>query len=177
MKNRKEFHWFTIADWEKEENYLTSMHKKGWRFTSVTGVGIYHFEECEPEDMVYQLDYNRSFREEKEEYLQIFHDCGWEFLQEYAGFTYFRKPLKEMKTVEGIFSDDESKLDMVKRIVLGRGLLLLPVFLLMAALCFLTFVNGTYPLAILYLAVALLYIVVFAIFFSIYMKKKKKLEK
>lgn len=29
--NKTEFKFFTIADWQEEEEYLSLMHKNGWR--------------------------------------------------------------------------------------------------------------------------------------------------
>lgn len=59
MKEKKtELRIFTIADWEKEEQYLRKRHRKGWRFVKVGLLGVYHFEKCTPEDVVYQLDYD-----------------------------------------------------------------------------------------------------------------------
>ena len=53
--------------------------------------GMYYFEKCVPQDVVYQLDYNKEGLEHKDEYLKMFDDCGWEYLQDYAGYSYFRK--------------------------------------------------------------------------------------
>ena len=69
--------YFTVMQWEQEQEYLQKMHRQGWKFTGVTMLGVYHFEKCEPEDVVYQLDYNEEGMKNKEEYLQIFRDCGW----------------------------------------------------------------------------------------------------
>lgn len=126
-REKKEFHFFTIMDYEKEQTYLQEMHKKGWRFTGVTGIGFYHFDKCEPEDVVYQLDYNQEGLSHKEEYIQMFRDCGWEYLTDFFGYSYFRKPATEMKEDEGIFCDDASRLDLMKRVFQGRLVPLLPV--------------------------------------------------
>ena len=77
MKSKKQFKWFTIFEYEKEQDYLREMHKSGWKFVSVTGIGTYQFEKCDPEDVVYQLDYNREGMTHKEEYIQMFKDCGY----------------------------------------------------------------------------------------------------
>ncbi len=131
MKNTKiEWKLFTIADWEKEEQYLRTQHQHGWKFTSVSFLLRYHFVQCEPEDVVYQLDYNPDSSAHKPEYLQIFRDCGWEHLQDFMGYSYFRKPASAMQGEETIFSDDASRLDMLQRIIKGRLLPLLPIFLL-----------------------------------------------
>ena len=57
MSKKREFRYFTINNHKKEEEYLRRMHNSGWRFVKVTGLGVYHFESCTPEDVVYQLDY------------------------------------------------------------------------------------------------------------------------
>lgn len=118
---KKERRFFTIAEWDKEEEYLRKRHLEGWKFTYLVIPGIYHFEKCEPEDVVYQLDYNEEGLKNKEEYVQMFRDCGWEYLQDYAGYSYFRKPVAEMEgEEEAIFCDDESRLEMLRRVLNGR---------------------------------------------------------
>ena len=97
MREKKsEVRFFTIADWEKEEEYLRKRHREGWKFVRLS-FPVYHFEKCEPEDVVYQLDYNEDGVAHKEEYVQMFADCGWEYLQDFAGYSYFRKPVAGMK--------------------------------------------------------------------------------
>ena len=77
---KKEFKWFTITQYKQEEEYLSSMHRKGWRFTKVIFPGIYSFEECEPENVTYRLDYNQDGIANKAEYVQMFSDCGLNIL-------------------------------------------------------------------------------------------------
>ena len=120
MEKMKEFRFFTIFDHKKEEDYLREKHKSGWRFVRVSGFGTYHFEKCEPEDVVYQLDYNPQTKATKDSYLQIFADCGWEYIQDYAGYSYFRKPADKMVEEESIFNDDESRTAMMSRVYKGR---------------------------------------------------------
>lgn len=132
MKDRKiKFRYFTIMEWEKEQDFLRQEGLKGWRFTKATLLGIYHFEKCEPEDVVYQLDYNPDGIAHKEQYVQMFRDCGWEYIQDYFGYSYFRKPASEMAGDEEIFCDDESRLEMVKRIFLSRMVPLIAIFFLL----------------------------------------------
>lgn len=132
MKDTKtEFRYFTIPEWKKEQNYLRQQHKKGWKFTGVNLIGRYHFEKCTPADVVYQLDYNPEGLQNKEEYIQMFHDCGWEYLQDFVGYSYFRKPVSEMHgNEEEIFCDDASRLDMMKRVFKGRMIPLACIFFL-----------------------------------------------
>lgn len=61
MSNKKtEFKYFTIPQYRQEENYLSSMHEKGWKLTGITMPGLYHFEKCEPAKVTYRLDYNQD---------------------------------------------------------------------------------------------------------------------
>ncbi len=128
METKKVFHWFSIFEHEKEEAWLREQHKAGWDFIRVSGFGTYHFARCEPMDMVYQLDYNDAARKDREGYLGMFRDCGWEYLQDYAGYCYFRKSASEMQGEERIFSDMDSKRAMMGRAFRGRLLPLLPIF-------------------------------------------------
>ncbi len=129
MGNRIERKYFTISQWEKEEEYLREMHKKGFKLVRASGFGKYEFEPCEPEDVVYRLDYNREARKEKAEYCQLFADCGWEHVLDYVGYSYFRKKASSRSAADDeIFGDVQSKLDMCKRVVIGRLLPLLIMF-------------------------------------------------
>lgn len=132
MKNTKtEVRFFTITEWEKEQDYLRQQHQKGWKFIRVNFIGLYHFEKCEPEDVIYQLDYNPERLEHKEEYVQMFRDCGWEYLQDYVGYSYFRKAAALMDGEEEIFCDDASRADMMRRVFKGRMIPLFIVFFLL----------------------------------------------
>lgn len=127
-ETKTEFRYFTIMDYEKEAEYLRERHKMGWKITRVSFGGIYHFERCTPEDVVYQLDYNQEGIANKAEYVQMFQDCGWEYLFDYVGYSYFCKPVSEMIGNEEIFCDDDSRLDMMKRVFKGRLVPLIAIF-------------------------------------------------
>ncbi len=135
MAEKKEFRYFTIADVEREQEYLRWQHRRGWRFTGVTGIGTYHFESCEPEEVVYQLDYSPSRKANFSEYVQMYRDCGWEYLQDFAGFSYFCKPVSQMESPEEIFCDDDSRREMIGAVIRHR----LPVLVISVAfpLCYL----------------------------------------
>ena len=139
MSEKKcEWKYFTIMEYEEEQEYLRQKHQEGWKFIKATGLGIYHFEKCEPEDVVYQLDYNQEGREHMDEYVQMFGDCGWEYISDFFGYSYFRKPADEMGEEEGIFCDDESRLDMMRRIFRGR---MVPVLIIFAGILIPTLIR------------------------------------
>ena len=81
--------WYSIVQYEEEARWLEKMHSQGWKFIGVNMPCFYHFERCEPEDYVYQLDYNKN--SSNIEYKQLFEDCGWEYLTDCMGYSYFRK--------------------------------------------------------------------------------------
>lgn len=89
-----------------------------------------HFEKCLPQDVVYQLDYNKDGLAHKDEYLKMFDDCDWEYIQDYFGYSYFRKVVSDDGIAEEIFCDDESRLQMMQRVLKGRMLPLLIIFFL-----------------------------------------------
>lgn len=126
METKRTFRIFTIFQYKEEQDYLREMHLSGWKFVKVSGPCIYYFEKCVPEDVIYQLDYNKDGIAHKEEYVKVFSDCGWEYLQDYAGYSYFRKSASETEGAEEIFCDDDSRQQMMMRVCKGR---LVPVVL------------------------------------------------
>ena len=140
---KKEFRWFSITEYEKEAEYLSRRHKEGWKFKNVIFPGIYTFEKCEPQDVVYQLDCNPDRLKDQEEYIQMFEDCGWEYLKNFAGYTYFRKPAALMEKEEDIFCDDQSRLELLNRIFRGRIIPLMLIFVTMLLNGFLNRDNTT----------------------------------
>ncbi len=179
METKKVTKFYSIFEHEKEEEFLRDMHKSGWKFTKVTGFGRYQFEKCEPQDVIYQLDYNKEGLKNKDEYIKMFADCGWEYMQKYFGYTYFRKPANEMNGDEEIFCDNESKLQMIKRVYLGRMLPILIIFLAVLIPTFirLVFIEHNYIFAAIYAAILVLYICIFVATGKKYKKLKNDSNK
>ncbi len=125
---KREMRFFTIADYKEEEIYLREQHKKGFRFTRFALPCFYYFEKCEPEDIIYQLDFSDG-KSQEQEYKQIYQDTGWEYLFDVNGWSYFRKPAAETSGEEEIYSDKESKVMHLDKIVKRRMLPLLMIFL------------------------------------------------
>lgn len=178
MKTKKEYKYFSIFNYEKEQDYLREMHKHGWRFVKVSGFGVYHFEECEPEDVIYQLDYNQEGISHKDEYVKMFNDCGWEYIQDYAGYCYFRKPSSEMNRDEEIFCDDASRVAMMERVFKGR---LLPLVILFTLCLLPQFILNlvsfhNYGIAIFIGCIMGVYIGLFAVFGVKYINYKNKIK-
>lgn len=175
---KKEFKWFTIMEYEKEQAYLREMHKHGWKLVLVTGIGTYHFEECEPADVMYQLDYNQEGLAHKEEYVKMFADCGWDYIQDFFGYSYFRKPVGIMNEEESIFCDDSSRLEMMERIFRGRIIPLLIVFSsIIIPQLFLQFMHGEMVLGGVFLGLLAIYLWIFISFAGKYSAYRKRIGK
>ncbi len=175
METKKEFKYFTIFEYEKEQDYLRSMHKLGWKFQKVTGLGVFHFQRCQPEDVIYQLDYNKEGLANKDEYVKMFTDCGWEYLQDYVGYSYFRKAADSTDGASEIFFDDDSRLEMMKRVLRGRMLPLLILFsLVLVPQFFHLYARGNYGIATFYGIILGVYISIFITCMVQYRKYSRK---
>ena len=171
MRNTKTvFKYFTIPQYRQEEDYLSAMNEKGWRFTRATFPGLYHFVKSEPEQVSYRLDYNKEGLRHKDEYVQMFSDCGWDYLCDFGGYTYFRKVGKAGEEREEIFCDDASRLEMMNRVFRGRIIPLILIFvlaLLPQLLLHTLGYGGSYVpqriLAILFVILAAVYLAFFAV--------------
>ena len=118
---------FTIADFKEEEQWLREMHRMGWKLFGMSPPCIFQFERCEPEDVVYQLDFRNRRDGDGSSYRQIFRDCGWEYVDSCLSFHYFRKPVTEMDGEEEIFSDNTSRAELLGRIWKCR---MMPIFVI-----------------------------------------------
>lgn len=137
---------FTISDYREEELWLRRQHQEGLRFVRVALPCFYIFEPCEPEDVVYRLDYRNG--ETGEDYFRMAEDFGWEYVASCVGWLYFRKPAAELEAEGGedFFTDDAGKAEMVARIVKTRMLPLLVVFFVCLLPNWLRSLDGRYGL-------------------------------
>ena len=113
---------------EAEEIWLQEMSQQGWHFKSIDLFGKYSFTKGEPKSYVYRLDYQVQQETEKASYLQLFADAGWEHLQDWSGWQYFRKEVEPGQTAE-IFTNTESKIAKYNRI-LALWILLTPTYVI-----------------------------------------------
>ena len=137
---RKTFiHFFTIADYEEEETWLRNQHRNGWKLVKFTAPCFYTFESCEPEDVIYRLDYKNSTQ--TDEYMQMLRDFGWEYFAQFLGWLYFRKPASDVNSEEDgeLFSDNVSRADMVSDVVKTK---FLPLCIIFFACVLPNFVNA-----------------------------------
>ena len=121
--------WFWAWQDEKEEAWLSEMAQRGLILEGIPFPGSYHFQSGEPADYVYRLDYQSLRTKDKDSYLQLFADTGWEKVGEMGGWTYFRYEAANGEAPE-IYSDLESKIGKYQR-VLTYLAILLPLIIVM----------------------------------------------
>ena len=130
MEKKIEKQRFYISDFREEETWLAFMQSEGWRFICTDG-HKYEFHKSEKEDWTYQLD----FKEDgiaTDDYIQLYSDYGWEYVFKFRKWFYFRKiKIEGTKEDLSIFSDNESKISMYKRVMNGYIYLLLPLYICM----------------------------------------------
>ncbi len=180
MSNTKlKLGFFTIAEYEQEQEWLVKQHRAGWKLRNAVVPCFYTFERCEPEDVVYQLDYNKEGLEYKSEYVQMFRDCGWEHITDMMGYSYFRKPVSQTNEKEEIFCDDDSKMDMIERVFKGRMIPCIVIFFLiiLPQLFMQAFGNMAINRVVfgLYVLLFVMYVVMFIKFGLQYAQLKKRM--
>lgn len=185
MNNVKRcFRFFTLFDYDKEEKWLNEMNKKGWKLRK--GGLCFVFDKCEPEDVVYKLDFQKNDID-KNGYLKMYEDYGWEYVYSFNNYMYFRKNADNISDSEDsneldIFSDNESKLDMMKKIIKWK---LLPILCIFLALVIPNFIKGIdaalndsfgNSLFIAWSITLLLYLFIFTKCYIGYTRNKKRIE-
>jgi len=100
---------------EAEERWLSRMARNGWHLAAPRAV-FYRFVKGEPADVVYRLDYRSAAKGERDEYLGLFKDAGWEHVGECGTWHYFRIASGAGPAPE-IHTDPESKIAMFRRLL------------------------------------------------------------
>lgn len=120
---------FTIADFKEEEVWLREMARNGLHFLRTIVPCFYIFETGEPRDVIYRLDFPNNA--DDGDYNRMLEEFGWENCGRCMGWIYWRRNADEMADErEGeLFSDDASRLDMVKKVLLTRLLPLMTIFI------------------------------------------------
>lgn len=176
MELKKMHRFFSLADFKDEEQFLMEQHRNGWKFLG-TGGFTYRFEACEPEEYIYQLDYNDEENDESS-YLAIYEDYGWEYLMKLNSFYYFRKKKSESAEENQIFSDNTSKAERCKKI-LKRQAILLTTFFTVLLCCFiipLTSSSGAKWSSVAFRTIMTIFICIYVLIFLLHMRNFRKLN-
>lgn len=124
-----EWKFFTIADYEEEEQWLREQSRRGLMLEKFTPPFKYEFRETEPVDMIYRLDYKNE--KPDEEYIQMAKDFGWEYVETRLGWHCYRKKASDAENANDaeLFSDNASRVEMITHIVKTRLLPLICIFI------------------------------------------------
>lgn len=87
--------------------------------------------------MVYRLDFKPQLGESESAYYQMYEDYGWERVFICNNFVCFRKAVVEGENME-IYSDNQTKLEMIGRIFKRRFVVFIPLMLIV-------FKNAIHP--------------------------------
>lgn len=119
---------FTIADFKEEEVWLRERSREGLHLVRLIPPCFFVFEKGEPEDTIYRLDFTNN--DEDRDYQRMLADFGWENCGKCFGWSYWRRRASEAENVgeAELFSDDASRLAMVKKVIQTRLLPLLVIF-------------------------------------------------
>ncbi len=101
---------------DREEKWLEEMSASGWHLAALKGIAAYRFEAGSPKQYNYRLDFQEIGKQQRDDYLALFTDAGWEHLGEKSGWNYFRKPQATDQPAE-IFTDTSSKIAKYKRVL------------------------------------------------------------
>jgi len=108
--------WFWVWNLEEEKAFLEEEARKGLILKSVH-LGSYVFEESEPKDLIYQMDFKGLDRKiSEDEYIQLYEDSGWDLAARFGSWYYFSQESSESGNLR-IFNDNASKASVYKRIL------------------------------------------------------------
>lgn len=125
------FKFFTVAQFEQEEQWLNEMSGKGWQLQSV-GLGYYTFQAGVAGGYQYKIELlpNSLHNAESQSYIGFLRDMGIECVATYFRWVYFRKQADSVPFV--LYSDIPSNIKHYERI-----------FLLCRVLYVINFITGT----------------------------------
>lgn len=92
MEKKRYFRFFTIADFEQEQEWLNSMSRSGWNFVHTNGF-VYTFEKGTPGEYIYKIDLPRENMTDAEValYYDFMKECGVEVVAQFKMWRYLRQ--------------------------------------------------------------------------------------
>ena len=128
MNTIQKFKWFWAWQDEKEEAWLAEMAQQGFHLEKIELPGQYTFRQGKPGNYVYRLDFQTLRSKDRDSYLQLFADAGWEHIGDMGGWVYFRHKVTDSEIPE-IYSDLDSKIGKYHRL-LAYLIIFLPIMII-----------------------------------------------
>lgn len=112
---KKVWNFFTIAQWEEEEQWLNDMARNGWHLVGINCLLRYVFEKGTPGEYIYKLDLPDSLEHGMDEqaYCSFLAECGIDVVCKQKQWLYLRK-----KATDGPFAEKDdlfAKLQMTNK--------------------------------------------------------------
>lgn len=117
MERRRHCRWFWPWQDSRESGWLEEQSRRGWHLASY-GFLVYTFVKGEPKDYIYRFDLAPTGRTQREDYLRLFRDAGWEHVASCGGWEYFRAQPGTTMSSE-IYTDRESRTAKYRRLLLA----------------------------------------------------------
>ncbi len=119
-------------------------------------------KKVKPKEYVYKFDYQTQLKD-KESYIQIFEDAGWEYILEYMGWQFFRCEPDNVITPE-LFTDDESRIAKYLRLIRILGSVYIMIILISVGIVFNPHNDNPsrWPLKMIYTTMLVLYTYILA---------------
>ena len=123
----KIYKWFWPDQDEQQEQWLRARASEGLHLHKPATFCGWTFKKGEAADVAYRIDYQTS---RSPLYRDLFEDAGWECVGESFGWHYWRKAVVNGKAEE-IFTDNASKIDKYRRVLIMLALGITPMTVLM----------------------------------------------
>ena len=112
---KKVWNFFTIAQWEEEEKWLSDMARNGWNLVGVNCLLRYVFEKGNAGEYIYKLDLPDNLEHGMDEsaYCNFLAECGIEVVCKQKQWLYLRK-----RAADGPFAEKDdlvAKLQMTNK--------------------------------------------------------------
>ena len=112
---KKVWNFFTIAQWEEEEQWLSDMARNGWNLVGVNCLLRYVFEKGNAGEYIYKLDLPDNLEHGMDEsaYCNFLAECGIEVVCKQKQWLYLRK-----RAADGPFAEKDdlfAKLQMTNK--------------------------------------------------------------
>lgn len=112
---KKVWNFFTIAQWEEEEQWLNDMARNGWHLVGINCLLRYVFEKGTPGEYIYKLDLpdNLEHGMDEQAYCSFLAECGIDVVCKQKQWLYLRK-----KATDGPFAEKDdlfAKLQMTNK--------------------------------------------------------------
>lgn len=121
------YKWFWADQDEQQEQWLRTKAGEGLHLYKPATFCGWTFKNGAPEDVAYRIDYQSA---KSPLYRDLFEDAGWECVGDSFGWHYWRKAVVNGKAEE-IFTDNASKIEKYRRVLIMLALAIMPLTLVM----------------------------------------------